>query len=63
MFGSNPDAVTQEASYEAEALPALFEPDADLIYAVSKRIGGAAQSYLSLTQYGLWPQFWWVNKK
>ncbi len=63
VFGSNPDAVSQEATYEAEALPALFEPNADQIYAVSKRVGGPPESYLSLTQYGFWPQFWWVNKK
>ncbi|MGH2916217.1 MAG: ABC transporter substrate-binding protein [Solirubrobacteraceae bacterium] len=63
VYGTNPNAVTQEATYEAQALPALFEPNADLIYAVSKRVGGPAESYLSLTQYGLWPQFWWVNKK
>jgi peptide/nickel transport system substrate-binding protein len=63
VFGSDPNAVTKEASYETQALPALFLPNYDLIYAVSKRVGGAPPSYLSLTQYGLWPQFWWVNKK
>jgi peptide/nickel transport system substrate-binding protein len=63
VFGTNPNAVTQEASYEAQALPALFLPNYDLIYAVSKRVGGTPASYLSLTQYGFWPQFWWVNKK
>lgn len=63
VYGSNPNAVTTEATYEAEAQPALFEPNADLIYAVSNRVGGTPQSFLSLTQYGFWPQFWWVNKK
>ena len=63
VFGTNPDAVTQEASYEAKALPALFLPNADYIWAVSKRVGGDPASYLSLTQYAFWPQFWWVNKK
>jgi hypothetical protein len=63
VFGSDPNAVTKEASYEAQALPALFLPNYDLIWAVSKRIGGDPRSYLSLTQYGLWPQYWWVNKK
>ncbi len=63
VFGSDPNAVTKEASYETQALPALFLPNYDLIYAVSKRVGGAPPSYLALTQYGLWPQFWWVNKK
>jgi peptide/nickel transport system substrate-binding protein len=63
VFGSDPTAVTKEASYEATALPALFLPNYDLIYGISKRVGGAPSSYLSLTQYGLWPQYWWVNKK
>src|SRR6201996_2962058 len=35
VFGSNPKAVTQEGSYEAEALPALFLPNYDLIWGVS----------------------------
>ncbi len=63
VYGTNPDAVTQEASYEAKALPALFLPNYDYIWAVSKRVGGAPASYLSLTQYAFWPQYWWVNKK
>ncbi len=63
VYGSDPNAVTKEASYETEQLPALFQPNYDLIYGVAKRVGGPPQSYVSLTQYGLWPQFWWVNKK
>ncbi len=63
VFGSDPNAVTKEASYESTVLPALFLPNYDLIYAVSKRVGGTPNSYLSLTQYGFYPQFWWVNKK
>ena len=62
VFGTNPNAVTQEASYEAQALPALFLPNYDYIWAVSKRVGGPPASYLAQTQYGMWPQFWWVNK-
>lgn len=63
VYSSNPNAVTQEASYEAQALPALFLPTGDYIWAVSKRVGGTPASYLSLTQYSFWPQYWWVNKK
>lgn len=63
VYGSDPNAVTKEASYEAQALPALFLPNYDYIWAVSKRVGGAPASYLALTQYAFWPQFWWVNKK
>jgi len=63
VYGTDPNAVTQEASYEAVALPALFLPNYDLIYAISNRVGGDPKSYLALTQFGFWPQFWWVNKK
>ncbi len=63
VYGSNPNAVTQEAPYEAEAQPALFMPNYGLHLAVSNRVGGPPESYLSLTQYGFWPQYWWVNKK
>ncbi len=63
VYGTDPNAVTKEAAYETTALPALFLPNYDLLFGVAKRVGGAPPSYLSLTQYGLWPQFWWVNKK
>jgi len=63
VYGTDPNAVTREASYEAVALPALFLPNYDLIYAISNRVGGDPKSYLALTQFGFWPQFWWVNKK
>jgi peptide/nickel transport system substrate-binding protein len=63
VFGSDPNAVSKEASYEAEAVPALFLPTADYIFAVSKRVGGTQASFLGLTQYGFWPQSWWVNQK
>jgi peptide/nickel transport system substrate-binding protein len=63
VFGSDPAAVTNEASYEAEQVPALFLPNYDILLAVSNRVGGDPDSYLALTQLGLWPQYWWVNKK
>ena len=55
--------MTNEASYEAEQVPALFLPNYDILFAVSNRVGGDPDSYLGLTQLGLWPQYWWVNKK
>jgi peptide/nickel transport system substrate-binding protein len=63
VFGTDPNAVTNEAAYEGTSLPVLWQPNFDAIYAVSNRVGGPPASYLSLTQYGFWPQFWWVNKK
>ena len=63
VFGTNASAVTNEASYQAIALPVIWYPNYDIVYSVSNRIGGSPASYLILTQYGFWPQFWWVNKK
>ncbi|MBV8733672.1 MAG: hypothetical protein JO120_02710 [Solirubrobacterales bacterium] len=63
VFSADPKAVTKEASYAAIALPALFLPNYDYIWAVSKRVGGDPKAYLSQTQYAFWPQYWWVNKK
>ena len=63
VFGSNPDAVTNEASYEAITLPALWAPNYDEIWAVSKRVGGTPQSFMTLTQYGFYPQFLYLKKQ
>ena len=63
VFGSNPNAVTNEAAYEGAALPALWGPNYDAIYAVSNRVGGPSDSWIALTQYGFYPQYWYVNKK
>ena len=40
VFGSDPNAVTKEASYETTALPALFLPNYDLIFAVASGSAG-----------------------
>jgi peptide/nickel transport system substrate-binding protein len=62
VYGSNPKAVTNEASYLTKNVPALFIPNGDLIYAVSNKIGGTPASWLALTQYSLFPQYWYVKK-
>ncbi len=62
VYSSNPTAVTNEASYLAKDLPVLFLPNADLIWAVSKKIGGPTDDFLALTQYTSFPQYWYVNK-
>jgi peptide/nickel transport system substrate-binding protein len=62
VFGSNPNAVTNEAAYLTKSLPIFFQPNSDYIYAVSKRIGGAPPSFLALTELVQYPQFWYVNK-
>jgi peptide/nickel transport system substrate-binding protein len=62
VFGSDPNAVTKEASYEGEALPALWGANYDWIEAVSKRIGGSPGALLALTQYAFWPQYLYIKK-
>jgi peptide/nickel transport system substrate-binding protein len=62
VYGSSATAVKQEASYLAQAVPALFMPNPDLIYAVSKKVGGTAASWLDLTQYQSYPEYWYLTK-
>jgi peptide/nickel transport system substrate-binding protein len=62
VYGTNPKDVTNEAAYLTSNPPALFMPNTDLIYAVSKKIGGPAASFLALTQYIAFPQYWYLTK-
>jgi peptide/nickel transport system substrate-binding protein len=62
VYSSNPKAVTNEATFLTANQPTLFTPNTDLIFAVSKRVGGPAASFLSLTQYVSYPQYWYVTK-
>jgi len=62
VFSANPKAVTNEASFLTQDIPAFFFPNADYIYAVSNRIGGTAESFLALTQQTTYPQYWYVKK-
>jgi peptide/nickel transport system substrate-binding protein len=62
VYGTDPTAVTNEASYLTKDVPALFIPNGDLVYAVSKKIGGAPSSFLALTQYAMFPQYWYLTK-
>jgi peptide/nickel transport system substrate-binding protein len=63
VFGTDPNAVTNEAAYLTKSLPIFFQPNSDYIYAVSKRVGGSQASFLALTELTTYPQFWYINKK
>ena len=63
VYGSDPQAVQKEATYLTRQVPALFMPNSDYIYAVSKRIGGQTASFLALTELETFGQYWYVNKK
>ncbi len=62
VYGSNANAVTNEASFLTKDPPILFGPNQDLVYAVSNKVGGPASSFLALTQYITYPQYWYLNK-
>ncbi|HEX3824017.1 MAG TPA: ABC transporter substrate-binding protein [Mycobacteriales bacterium] len=59
-FSSNPNAVQDEASYLTKNLPAVFDPNPDLIYAW-KGISGPPDSFSNLTQYGFTPEYWYLT--
>jgi hypothetical protein len=54
--------VKAEASYLTSQVPALFEPNPDLLYAVSKKVGGTSDGFMALTQYTLYPQYFYLTK-
>jgi peptide/nickel transport system substrate-binding protein len=62
VFGADPNAVKAEASYLTSQVPALFEPNPDLLYAVSKKVGGTSDGFMALTQYTLYPQYFYLTK-
>jgi peptide/nickel transport system substrate-binding protein len=62
VYGNNPKAVTAEAAYLAKSIPAIFMPNQDLLLAVSNKVGGPADSFLALTAYQTYPQYWYIKK-
>jgi peptide/nickel transport system substrate-binding protein len=63
VYSSNPNAVTNEASFLTKDVPALFMPNSDLIYAVSNKVHAAsAGPFLALTQYTPFGQYFWLSK-
>jgi len=62
VYGSNPRAVTTEASFLARDLPVLFFPNMDDIFAVSHKVGGPASSWLALAGGTWYPQYWYLTK-
>ncbi len=63
VYSSDPNAVTKEASYLTKSVPALFMPNSDLIIAVSNKVHAASDSsYLPLTSFTPFGQYFWVSK-
>jgi peptide/nickel transport system substrate-binding protein len=62
VYASNPTAVKNEAAYLAENLPALFQPEADHVYAWTNKLSGPQSSFWELTQFSLNPEQWYFTK-
>lgn len=59
VYGADPAAVSREAAFLSQDLPALFLPDPDTVVAVRDGFGGTRSALLALTQ-GIWtPQGWY----
>lgn len=63
IHGNGVADVQREAAFLAKDVPALFLPNADNLYAVKGDIGGPPDSFASITQYFVWPQYWYRTKK
>jgi peptide/nickel transport system substrate-binding protein len=62
VHGSDPRAVTREGAYLTAQVPVLFLPEPASVYAVSRRVGGAAEGFGALTLQTLEPQYWYLTK-
>jgi peptide/nickel transport system substrate-binding protein len=63
VYGSNPKAVLNEVAWFAAHPPVAFMPMQDYMIAVdSKKVGGPAQGWLSMTQQQWEPNFWYAVK-
>jgi len=63
VFGSNPNAVKNEASYLGSNLPALWQPEADHVFAWSTKLSGPQATFWELPQFSLNPEEWYLTKK
>jgi peptide/nickel transport system substrate-binding protein len=62
VFGTNPDAVKTEVTWEAKDLPVFFFPALDNLVAVSNKVGGPANAFLTMTQQQQQPQYFYLTK-
>jgi peptide/nickel transport system substrate-binding protein len=62
IYGKQASAATAVADHLAKDVPMLFLPCADVIDAVSNKVGGTTDSFLAMTQDVFYPQYWYVKK-
>jgi peptide/nickel transport system substrate-binding protein len=63
VFGSSAAAVKTEAAYLATNLPALFQPNAEHVYAWKTNLSGPQASFWELTQFSMNPEEWYFTSK
>ncbi|HUC57962.1 MAG TPA: ABC transporter substrate-binding protein [Streptosporangiaceae bacterium] len=61
VYGANQSAVKAEAAQIAENLPALFQPDADHVYAWKDTLSGPQSSFWEVPQFSLNPEEWYFT--
>ncbi|HLI60185.1 MAG TPA: ABC transporter substrate-binding protein [Solirubrobacteraceae bacterium] len=62
LYGHSASAATRTNSFLAKDVPMLFLPCADVLDAVSRRVGGTSDSFLAMTQDVWYPQYWYLKK-
>jgi peptide/nickel transport system substrate-binding protein len=63
ISGSNPSAVTNEASFFTTQVPVLWQPVYDFVWAWKTNISATEpQAFENLSQYDDTPQFWYLTK-
>jgi peptide/nickel transport system substrate-binding protein len=63
VSGSNPAAVTNEASYFTTQVPVLWQPVLDYVWVWKSNISATTPTAMeNLTQYDDTPQFWYMTK-
>jgi peptide/nickel transport system substrate-binding protein len=62
VYSSNPSAVKNEATYLSKDLPALFQPEADHVYAWTDKLSGPQASFWELPQFAMNPEEWYFTK-
>jgi peptide/nickel transport system substrate-binding protein len=63
VFGTDPTALVKESNFLGKDLPAIFQPNPDMIYIWKKTVQGPAKSFANLTQSYLTPDDWWLTGK
>jgi peptide/nickel transport system substrate-binding protein len=61
IYGKSASAATSAASYMGKNVPMLFLPCADVLDAVSNKVGGTTDSWLAMTQDVFYPQYWYLK--